>query len=107
MNKKGQALVSFILLIPVFLLVFAFIVDGGNAYYKKNEIISIVKSSLKNNKDIETALINNKIKYNNLKIDIKNDEKCVILDTVVDTTFSSIIGIKEYKIQINECKRIK
>ena len=104
MNKNGQALVTFILLIPVFLMVFAFVIDTGLAYSKKNEIISIVDDALKNNYDITEMLKNNKIKYNNLKITENNNQKCVIIESSVDSVFGNIIGIKEYVIKINECR---
>ncbi len=104
MDKKGQALVTFILFIPIFVLVLAFIIDGGMAYSKKNEITSLVKSALKNNYDIEENLIINNIKYSNLEIKEENNKKCVIINSSVESIFGKIIGRKEYKIKINECR---
>lgn len=38
MNRKGQALVEFIMILPVFLLILLAIVDFGNLLYSKNEL---------------------------------------------------------------------
>ena len=104
MDKRGQALVSFILLLPFFLLVFAFIIDGGLAYNKRNEVFNILKNSLDNNYDMEEMLKNNKIKYKYLEIKEENNQKCVIIDTSSKSIFGTIIGKEEYEIRIKECR---
>ena len=38
MNRKGQALVEFILILPIFLLILFAIVDFGNVLYSKNKL---------------------------------------------------------------------
>ena len=38
MNKKGQALVEFVLILPVFLIILLVIVDFGNLLYSKNKL---------------------------------------------------------------------
>lgn len=38
MNRKGQALVEFIMILPVFLLILLAIVDFGNLLYSKNKL---------------------------------------------------------------------
>lgn len=40
MNKKGQALVEFILILPVFLLILFAVVDFGNLLVSKNQLES-------------------------------------------------------------------
>ena len=44
MNKKGQALVEFILILPVILLIMMSLIDIGNIFLKKHEL----------NKDLQT-----------------------------------------------------
>ena len=38
MNKKGQALVEFVLILPVFLIILLVVVDFGNLLYSKNKL---------------------------------------------------------------------
>ena len=38
MNNKGQALVEFVLLLPVFLIILLVVVDFGNLLYSKNKL---------------------------------------------------------------------
>ena len=52
MNKKGQVLVVFILILPLILLFMLYLYDIGNLYYQKNKLKSSLKDSL-------TYLLNN------------------------------------------------
>lgn len=38
MNKKGQALIEFILIMPVFMIILMSLMDVGNIYIKKHEL---------------------------------------------------------------------
>ena len=74
MNRKGQALVEFVLILPIFILMMFAIVDFGMILSKKNEIENIsidVVAMVKNNDDI----VNIKSLYPNVKIDINRDDK--------------------------------
>ena len=74
MNRKGQALVEFVLILPVFILILFAIVDFGTILSKKNE--------LENDSIVIVLLINNgtnideiKSKYSDLDIDLKDVDK--------------------------------
>lgn len=74
MNRKGQALVEFVLILPVFILILFAIVDFGTILSKKNE--------LENDSIDIVLLINNgtsideiKNKYSSLDIDLKDVDK--------------------------------
>lgn len=74
MNRKGQALVEFVLILPIFILMMFAIVDFGMILSKKNELENIsidVVAMVKNNDDI----VNIKSLYPNVKIDINSDDK--------------------------------
>lgn len=74
MNRKGQALVEFVLILPIFILMMFAIVDFGMILSKKNELENIsidVVAMVKNNDDI----VNIKSLYPNVKIDINRDDK--------------------------------
>ena len=43
LNNKGQSLVLFILMIPIFLGIFAFVIDVGNVIYQKNETDNMIE----------------------------------------------------------------
>ena len=74
MNRKGQALVEFVLILPVFILILFAIVDFGTILSNKNE--------LENDSIDIVLLINNgtnideiKSKYSDLDIDLKDVDK--------------------------------
>lgn len=74
MNRKGQALVEFVLILPVFILLLFAIVDFGTILSKKNELEnnSVDMSLLiKNNMEIDEI---RKI-YPELDIKLKEEEK--------------------------------
>lgn len=76
MNRKGQALVEFVLILPVFILILFAIVDFGTILSKKNE--------LENDSIDIVLLINNgtnideiKNKYSDLDIELKDVDKYI------------------------------
>ena len=81
MNRKGQALVEFVLILPVLLLILLTIIDFGVITYSKNEVqnqsVDIVRMINNGN-----SLININSEYKDLTIKIdnyKDDYKKVVL----------------------------
>ena len=74
MNRKGQALVEFVLILPIFLLILFAVVDFGIILSKKNELENVsvdVISMLKNNDGIDKI----ETLYPDLKIVVSNDNE--------------------------------
>ena len=74
-NNKGQALIEFIIILPIFLLLVISLIDVGNIFIKKNSlennldnIVSLYKEN--KNDDIKDYAIKN-----NLDVAISNDGK--------------------------------
>ena len=74
MNRKGQALVEFVLILPIFLLILFAVVDFGMILSKKNELenISVDVVSMIRNGDNEQSI---RMLYPDISIDINGDEK--------------------------------
>ena len=82
MNRKGQALVEFVLILPIFMIILFAIVDFGMILSSKNELENIsidVVSMIRNNSNIEEI----RTLYPELTIDMDID--------------SSYITVKIYK----------
>lgn len=74
MNRKGQALVEFVLILPIFIMILFSIVDFGLIFNKKNELENIsvdVVNML--NKDVPLEEI--KSEYADIDIEISSDDK--------------------------------
>lgn len=74
MNRKGQALVEFVLILPIFILMLFAIVDFGMILSKKNELENIsvdVTAMIKNNDNFDDI----KNLYPKVKINISSDDK--------------------------------
>ena len=79
MNRKGQALIEFVLILPIFLLILFTIVDFGIILSKKNELENVsidVISMIKNNDNIDDI----KKLYPNIDIDISNDNRYTTIE---------------------------
>ena len=74
MNRKGQALVEFVLILPIFILMLFAIVDFGMILSKKNELENIsvdVIAMIKNSDNIDDI----KNLYPKVKVNISSDDK--------------------------------
>lgn len=98
-KNDGQILVMFLMLLPVMIMLIMLVVDTG---FMINRNLSI-KSVINNEEDIakiEVELGRNKINYDSLE---KKDD-CIIVNSTVKALFGKIIGKKEYKIVVKNCK---
>ncbi len=105
MNKKGQTLILFVILIPIFFLFCAIVVDTGIVVDKKIELKEITKEGIElglNNKEeeIKNLFLKNKIDVTNLKVNTENNRVEIENEIDVDSVFGSLIGIKTYKIKV-------
>ena len=87
-NRKGQALVEFILILPVFLMILFTIIDFGNILFSKNKLESTssdlvrviyhgdnVQEVLSNYKDVSVKVDDYQDKYK--KITVSQDIKVI------------------------------
>ena len=94
-NNKGQALVEFVLLLPIIIFVIFVVVDFANVYYKKNVLegmvsdISLLVSNKREN-EITKMIDNPKIKH-----DISYDGEYAIItlkqEVNLVTPFSNVV----------------
>ena len=104
-NNKGQVLVLFIMILPVFFIGIACIVDSSYMMYQKNRLDNInrdVLNSVKDKVTITEEEILKLIHLNDTRIvneDISID-KTITIDNyiLIDSIFGKIIGYDEYKI---------
>ncbi len=104
MNNKGQTLVLFVALIPVMLILFAFIFDSSYIARKNSELEGIAKSSLRN-------VMENNNSWNEIKKVIKKNDKNIEIIEMTDNEihltnkiepiFGKIIGFDKYSLEID------
>ncbi len=110
MNKKGQTLIAFVLLLPIVLLFLAFVVDTGLLLKEKTKGNSTLRTILKTTyKDYQEENYEEKVKdlleKNNIPtektiIKIEETQIHVTNEYEIESIFGSIIGLKTYKIKI-------
>ena len=107
MNKRGQTLIIFVMLIPIILTMAALVIDVGLLYYKKNEYVGIVEESIKEyfkDEDILSAkktLVLNGVSLDDTEINVSDNKITVTLDTKVDSIFGKVIRINDYEIKVS------
>lgn len=112
LNNKGQSLVMFVVIIPIFLLVFTLVYDVGCAAYEKNSLSNtsymvidygldninkiseseLIELALRNTDNINNISIN--IDRNNIEVKLSKDIKGIVGKMF---GFNLIVANSEYK----------
>ncbi len=90
LNKKAQALVEFILVLPVIILIILGSIDILNIVIKKNELENKVSDQiiLFQSKQISIEELEQKLKTNNTKVSINtNEESFITIEVKEKVTF--------------------
>lgn len=108
LNKHGQTLVLFIILIPILLLLAAFVIDMGVVLANKMQLKEVTKLAIKENVDnlddinkIKKIFEINEIDISNLEINVIDNKINIKNKIEVKSIFGSVIGILNYKIKID------
>ena len=107
LNNKGQALVMFLLFLPVLLIALGFIVDISMMGYNSHKLDSINKLVLNEMKDSgEIDKAKELIKKNDTDIiivEFKDEDNYIYLklEKKINSIFGNIIGINSYDIISN------
>ena len=105
-NNKGQALVEFIIVLPILLLLIMCIIDLGNIFVKKYSIendMDVIYDMYRANNNTE---INNYVKEKELEINYEKDGEFVIINLSITTKINTpilnnILG-HDYKIEVSK-----
>ena len=108
MNKKGQVLVAFVLLIPIIIMFLGLIVDIGTNLNERKRIddtlTNIMSYSLKNKETITEELIKENIKenldYDNLNILLNEESLQINLVKKSNSVFGNLFEIGINKIEM-------
>lgn len=109
MNKHGQTLIAFIILLPILISLLALVIDIGLITSEKKELEEVSKTIIKeviynleeNDKNINELYKKNNIPTDNLKIDINKNSIRLQNEYEIKSIFGNIIGIKKYDIKLD------
>jgi len=106
MNKHGQTLILFVILIPIIILLMATLVDVGLIVGKKVQLKEVTKSIIKetyylDDDKIKDLYKKNNIDISNLKILRESDKLEIEIRIEVKSIFGGIVGIKKYDVKVN------
>ncbi len=104
MNKHGQTLILFIILIPVVLALAALVVDVGLIINEKVHLQEVSRSIIKTSsseEEIKYLLKENDIPVDNLVINIEDNQIELQNEYTIASIFGKIVGIMNYTIKID------
>ncbi len=104
MNKKGQSLTIFIIILPVIFISLAFTYDYADIINEQMKYESVTKTILKSTQDkeqIKDLYQKNGYSTNNFNYKIEEDKIYIQNSYSFKSTFGKIINIKNYNIKIN------
>ena len=107
MNKKGQTLVVFIILIPFLLMLGAYIVDNSMIVYKNIRLKNVTKDIIKvyyqkgglAEEEIKDIYLKNDIPVDNLVITVNNQIINIKIKYEVEAIFGKLIDFNSYDIE--------
>ena len=101
-NNKGQALIEFIIILPIFLILIISLIDLGNIFMRKSSLENNLDTIVTMYKEDKTDEIKDYALKNNLDVAISNDDKFkkfTIKKSIKLTSPMLIVALgKDYKI---------
>ena len=103
LNNKGQSLVMFIIVIPIFLLIVTLVYDIGTAIYEKNRLLNInymvIDYGLDNIDNVSEGELTNLIQknirnLNSVSVLIENNEIEIILSKDIKGIVGKMFGFE-------------
>ena len=107
MNKNGQTLILFVIMIPILLGLCAFVIDVGSIVLANTKLREVTKTIISDVMDdasidkIQSLYLKNDIPVENLEVEIKEDEIRIQNEYEIDSIFGSIIGFDTYKVEVD------
>ena len=74
-KNSGQALIEFVIILPIILVILLYIIEFGRITLKKYELESNMELITELYKDNKQEEMNNYINTNNIKVEITKNEK--------------------------------
>lgn len=108
LNKRGQTLVVFLIILPLIVGLIAYLVDISLKTYENTRNYQttkmIIKKALEKDMDenaIKKLFKENNIEINNLEISFNDNEVIIKNEYEIDSLFGKMIGFDKYKIKLN------
>jgi hypothetical protein len=109
MNKRGQSLILFVLILPLISLFIAFFIDSTLSLLEKNKIDGIITSNMREalNKDIhDSEKIKKAIKKNediDVIVTVTDSELKVVAESKKESIFGKLLKFNYYDLKYNYC----
>lgn len=93
LNNRGQSLVMFILIIPIFLLIMTLVYDVGNAIYEKNKLSNVSYMTIQYGLDNIESIDENEL----ISLIMKNVDNPKLISVLIENGEIEIKSTKDVK----------
>ncbi len=114
MNKKGQSLIIFVLILPLIVFFLALFIDTSMMYLKKNRQKEIIRDNIKilldkNIHDEDKIISVIKENDNNIKVSVNIENETIKISGITrnESIFGKIFNFDVYNLKINYCANYK
>lgn len=105
MNRKGQVLVVFVILLPLFMMFIAYIIDNGIIAQNRVKLDELTKSIIiyaledrsRTTEEVTEYIVKNEPNLKNVNVLLDEDVQIQLVKTV-PSVFGKAIGIQQYTI---------
>lgn len=104
MNNKGQSLVLFICLIPILVVLFAYIFDSALIVSENIKLEDIAHTSLeylfdgKSEDTVREYILKNDASIKIIELNVNDDNVSIHLQKIIDSYFGKTVGFDTYEI---------
>ena len=112
MNKNGQTLILFVIMIPILLGLCAFVIDVGSIVLANTKLREVTKTIISDVMDdasidkIQSLYLKNDIPVENLNVSFEEDEIEVNLTYSVVALFGRIVGLETYDVNVHRVGKL-
>lgn len=109
LNNRGQSLITFVLVLPLIVLLIAFFIDSSLSIMEKNKLDGIITSNMEEalKEDIrDENKIRTAIKTNDkmdIIVSVVEDELKVIVKSKKNSVFAKLLKFSYYDLNFNYC----
>ena len=96
-NNKGQSIVIFVIILPLIMLVVAYVYDVSSMNYEKNRLNSLAELA----KDNDSCEI---VEQNDKDIECIISDNKIVLNKEIKSVFGKVIGKGKYNVSITKEK---
>lgn len=102
LNNKGQTLVLFVLMVPIFIILFVFVIDIGNGWYEKIRLSNTCQMAISyglddidntSQDDLKELILKNDREVEDVIVSIEDNVIVIKLSKKINSIMGNVLGM--------------